>query len=163
MSSLYQIAEKYLNFANMLEESEGEISPETLKELQSNEGDFKEKVRNYRHIIKNWEADIENGKKEKDRIVKFIQNRETNIERLKESLDWAMNTMGLDKYDMGVDGKISYRKSTFVDVDEDILPSKYFIKKVTQSPDKKTIADLLKNGQKIKGAYLKERQNIQVQ
>ena len=41
-----------------------------------------------------------------------------------------------------------------VKVNEDDLPKKYFTKKVTLAPDKKTLKELLKAGKKIKGAEL---------
>jgi hypothetical protein len=41
-----------------------------------------------------------------------------------------------------------------VQVYEDLLPKKYFAKKVELKPDKTTLKELLKAGKKIKGAEL---------
>lgn len=41
-----------------------------------------------------------------------------------------------------------------VKVDEELLPKKYFNKKITVAPDKTTLKELLKSGKKIKGAEL---------
>ena len=57
---------------------------------------------------------------------------------------------------------ITYRKSEAVVIDEELLPKKYFVKKVTETPDKKTIKELLKEGKTIKGAELETRSNIQI-
>lgn len=57
---------------------------------------------------------------------------------------------------------ITYRKSEAVVIDEELLPKKYFVKKITEAPDKKTIKELLKEGKMIKGAELETRSNIQI-
>lgn len=57
---------------------------------------------------------------------------------------------------------ITYRKSEAVVIDEKLLPKKYFVKKITEAPDKKTIKELLKEGKTIKGAELETRSNIQI-
>lgn len=57
---------------------------------------------------------------------------------------------------------ITYRKSEAVIIDEELLPKKYFVKKITEAPDKKKIKELLKEGKTIKGAELETRSNIQI-
>ncbi|MBM0887509.1 siphovirus Gp157 family protein, partial [Escherichia coli] len=41
-----------------------------------------------------------------------------------------------------------------VKVNENDLPKKYFTKKVTLAPDKKTLKEMLKSGKKVKRAEL---------
>jgi len=65
---------------------------------------------------------------------------------------------------MNVTGQIEVRSGALtlkvqknresVQVDEDLLPKKYFAKKIESKPDKKTLKELLKAGKKIKGAEL---------
>lgn len=57
---------------------------------------------------------------------------------------------------------ITYRKSEAVIIDEELLPKEYFVKKITEAPDKKKIKELLKEGKTIKGAELETRSNIQI-
>ncbi|MGC4388733.1 siphovirus Gp157 family protein, partial [Streptococcus suis] len=46
------------------------------------------------------------------------------------------------------------RNPESVQVDEDLLPKKYFAKKIELKPDKTALKELLKSGKKIKGAEL---------
>lgn len=57
---------------------------------------------------------------------------------------------------------LSFRKSEVVEVDETLIPKKYFNKKVDYVLDKIGIKKLLKAGAKIKGAQLMEKQNLQI-
>ena len=58
---------------------------------------------------------------------------------------------------------IGYRKSTSVNiVNEEELPKDLLVEKVSISPDKKAIGELLKNGEVVSGAELVENKNIQI-
>ena len=45
-------------------------------------------------------------------------------------------------------------------IDEELLPKKYFVQKLT--PDKATIKELLKAGKNIKGAALQESRSLRI-
>ena len=47
-------------------------------------------------------------------------------------------------------------------VDEANLPKKYWTKKVTESPNKKELYELLNEGKKIKGATLQENRSLRI-
>lgn len=162
MSNLFQIEEQYQYILQLLEANEGEITPEIEEQLVINEENFEAKAANYRAMIMKWKADIAAAKEEEARIKAFKTNRANAIERLSNNLDYAMTNRGIDKLDMGVKGKISYRKSTAVLVDENLLPKKWFTKKVTESPDKTALKEALTAGKKVRGAALETRQNIQI-
>ena len=68
----------------------------------------------------------------------------------------------LTELDFGVQGKISYRKSSSVVVDEETLPEKYFNSKIVKTPDKVRVKEAIGKGEKVKGAYIQVTQNIQV-
>lgn len=160
MSTLYEIDAKYFNLLNQLEESEGELSPELSAELEISEVDFKAKVLAYRNVITSLKGDIDLADQELKRINGYKASKVRNIERLKESIDNAMQLRNLKEYSDGPLVSISYRKSTSVVVDEDELPKKWFVFK--KSPDKVGIGNALKAGKTIAGAKLHESQNIQI-
>lgn len=160
--NLFEIEEQYQHILQLLEAAEGEITPEIEEQLVINEENFEAKAGNYRSMIMKWKADIAAAKEEEARIKAFKTNRTNAIERLSANLDMAMTHRGMTKLDMGVKGKISYRKSTAVLVDEDKLPKKWFVKKVTTSPDKTALKEALAAGTKVRGAALETRQNIQI-
>ena len=59
--------------------------------------------------------------------------------------------------------KISWRKSSGVKIlDENIIPATYMREKISYAPDKKQIAEDLKQGAVIPGAEIEERQNISI-
>ncbi len=160
--NLYQIDEQYLHILQELESSEGDLSPALEESLKINEEDFQNKVANYRAMIMKWEDDIEAANRETARVKAFKTNRENAIERLSTTLDQTMKLRNLDKLDMGLRGKISYRKSVAVIVMESLLPKKWFNKKVTETPDKLRIKAALDEGEVIKGAGLETRYNLQI-
>ncbi len=160
--NLYQIDEQYLHILQELEASEGDLSPALEESLKINEEDFQNKVANYRAMIMKWEDDIEAANRETARVKVFKTNRENAIERLSTTLDQTMKLRNLDKLDMGLRGKISYRKSVAVIVMESLLPKKWFNRKVTETPDKLRIKAALDEGKVIKGAGLETRYNIQI-
>lgn len=160
--NLFQIEEQYQYILQLLEASEGEITPEIEEQLALNEENFEAKAKSYRAMIMKWKSDLVAAKAEEDRIKAFKQNRQNAIDRLSANLDYALQHRSLEKLDFGVDGKISYRKSTAVVVNEEVLAKKWFTKKVTQSPNKTAIKEALVAGKKVKGAELDIRQNIQI-
>ena len=59
--------------------------------------------------------------------------------------------------------RLTFRKSIAVEVyDEQLIPAEYVRIKTETTPDKKALADALKQGADIAGAALVERQSLQV-
>lgn len=141
----------------------GEIlDEEKLEKLQL---EREKKIENVGLFIKNLEAEKAAVKAEKENFAK----REKSIDRKIEGLK------GWLKYALGVDDHaekppkfatskvvISFRKSESVEVNDSILPKKWFRKKIDLSPDKTAIKEALNNGVKIKGAFLKKNLNVNV-
>ena len=96
-------------------------------------------------------------REEQERLERERIEREEQ-ERLERYLTYAT---GGEKY-QGLQAQVGWRKSEAVIVDEEKLPKKYMVKKVTFDPDKTAIKKLLKDGIKVKGASLEERQNISI-
>ena len=160
--NLFEIDAEYRDILAMLEESEGEITPEIEQALNSNEGDFLKKVTNYRNMIFKWKADLEAIKTEKSRIAAIEKNRNNSIERLKNALEYVMANRNLKSVDLGINGSISYRKSVATVVDEDVLPLRWFSSTTVEKPMRSEIMAALKNGEIIEGARLEERENLQI-
>lgn len=160
--SLFLIEQEYQFILQELENLEGELTPELAEELAINEEQFESKVKSYRAMIMKWKADLAAAKEEEARIKAFKQNRQNAIDRLTTNLDYAMQHRDMSVFDMGVDGKISYRKSTSVVVDENSLDDAWFNEKVTKTPDKTALKKALQAGEKIEGASLLTKNNIQI-
>lgn len=153
MATLYEIDQGILNCLDM---DTGEvIDPDKLSELQM-ERDTK--IENVALWIKNLNADIADYKAEKDSFAEKEKQAKTKLEGLKNWLVFALNGNKFNTAKVSV----SYRKSEAVEVDEEAVPKKWMVKKVTFTPDKTAIKNAIKQGRNIKGCTLVEKNNIQI-
>ena len=157
---LYHITSEQLRINELLEESGGELTPEIEEALTLNEENFLVKSEEYIESIARFKAlaDAADARiKEMQRIKKTAENIE---KRLKESMQWAMKTLGKDKVEVGLH-KLSLRSSTAVSItDETAIPAEYII--VETKIDKMRIKEALKNGATIPGAELQTNTSIQI-
>jgi Siphovirus Gp157. len=125
-----------------------------------------DKIENTICFAKNLDADIEQFKAEEQRIAERRKAKEKLSERLKSNIDryirhqftdenGNVDELGLNKFKMETPRmKISYRKSTKVDVtDESQVPKQFIKEEVVTKIDKKELKEYLKknncNGAKI--------------
>lgn len=107
--------------------------------------------------VKNLEATAKAIKAERD----ALKSREEQAERKALALrEWLSRALEGEKMETAR-VKVSYRKSTAVEVD-DRLPKKWCSKKIVYTPDKVAIKTAIQNGKRITGAKIVERQNIQI-
>jgi NurA-like 5'-3' nuclease len=160
--NLFEIDSEYRDILHMLEETEGEITPEIEQALNNNEGDFLKKVTNYRNMIFKWKSDLQVIKDKRARLSAIENNRNNSIERLKNALEYVMANRSLRSVDLGVNGSIGYRKSTVTIVDEDALDPKWIKTTYVGKPMRAEIKKALKDGETVEGAWLEERDNLQI-
>ena len=126
MSNIFEIQQNLLSIFNTIEDNDGEISDELMKELAIKQDEFKLKIKNYSDLIKNLTADVKLIKEEKDRLTSLQKSKEGIILRLKKIMIEAIENFGDtsksgSKYvDYGT-GKISVRTSKVVNIDEDSI------------------------------------------
>lgn len=157
---LYDINEDIRNLTEKLCEQDGEIKEEDFAALDKIELNFTEKANSYIGIIKELKAEIEcletAGKKQFARA----KRREGVVERLKERLSETMSLMDKEKAET-INGIVSFRRSQSVEIiDEKKIPGAFM--KVTYTVDKAAIKEVLRDGQKVSGAVLKENKSLQV-
>ena len=117
-----------------------------------------EKIENVACWIKNLTAEAEAIKAEKEKLAKRQKQAEAKAESLKKWLAFALEGEKFTTARVA----ISYCKSVSVQVDESLLDKKYMKEKVTYTPDKTALKKALQAGENIEGAYLEEKQNIQI-
>lgn len=161
MPALYEIAgmldRAFEEAENYAREHEGELPEDLAMKLDSLEMAFEEKVGNVALVYKNYRSEAEMVKQEAQKLAtraKTLQNRSDWLKRyLDETLDYRPYK----------DAKtvIGWRRSEYVEI-EDIerLPQAYI--KTEVRPDKENIKRVLKRGDYIGGAVLKERMNITI-
>ena len=159
-NSLYHITSEQLRINELLEESGGELTPEIEEALAINETNFLAKSEGYIESIAYFKAKAEAAKvriEEMQRIKRISENAE---KRLKERMQWAMETLGRDKMEVGLH-IISLRRTLAVNIiSEAAVPNEYV--KVETSIDKVKLKEALKTGAIIPGAELKYNQSIQI-
>lgn len=152
--SLYEMTEDLLGLMEIPEE---EITPEERTEIMEHLMDLiKNKSENTLKYLINMETRIKASKDEEKRIKAYRQSQEKKYERLKQYLVECLTKADVKEIETNI-GKVSLRKApASVEVDENLLPKKYMVKKTTVAPDKTLLKELLKDGKNIKGARLVE-------
>lgn len=119
------------------------------------------KLENYGKYIKNMEAE---EKAIAEQLKVFEARRKTlqrKIEWFKKAIISSLMLSG-EKEFKTINVVLTTRKSQKVEVDEEKLSKQYCIEKLTYNPDKKMLAELLKQGQVIDGAWMVTNINLNV-
>lgn len=127
MSNLYFIEQELLDIFDTLEENGGEITPELEERLSIAQGDFKDKIENYTHVISKYNADINFIKAEQKRLKELADAKAKVVERLSKIMIDAIDKFGDEKpkskvkfVDFGT-GVVSIRNSKAVQLNDDVL------------------------------------------
>lgn len=141
-----------------LEEDDGEELAGRLAEIDMA---IEDKADNYAVIIADLSAQESKLKAEIDRLTKRRQTLRNNTDRMKQSLQQAMETVGKEKM------KTDYYSYTIqknppklVLDDERIVPEDYFVTK--RELDKASLKDALKTGQEVRGAHLEQTESLRI-
>lgn len=141
-----------------LEEDDGEELAGRLAEIDMA---IEDKADNYAVIIADLNAQEDKLKTEIDRLTKRRQTLRNNADRMKQSLQQAMETVGKEKM------KTDYYSYTIqknppklVLDDEEIVPNDYFVTK--RELDKASLKDALKAGQEVRGAHLEQTESLRI-
>lgn len=145
-----------------LEESGGELTEELAQAWQENEQDIKSKADNYNALIQHLNADADAIDKEIKRLQALKKVKDNSAKRVKEHLVNVMSCFGLDRLE-GTYCKMSLRKTSGLDVDEEVITSPYegvingarmmlpdYIT-IDVKVSKTAIKDALKSGEEIAG------------
>lgn len=156
--NLYEMTQAANNLYELL--TSGEIDEQTVTDTLEAMGTA-EKLESYCKVIKQLEADAEMLKAEKERIEKKKKTVENSVDRMKKAVADFMNAQGTKKASAGT-FTVTLSESKAVNVlDESKVPKKYFIK---QDPklDKKTIRELLLQGETVKGCELQINEGVRI-
>ena len=158
--NIFQIDQKYLELQGLLEDSDGELTPEIEKLLNDDSDTIQNKYTNYVNMYNYFSHNSDVISEEIKRLSALKKSADSAAERLKDNLAGSLKLRNLDKYDGGL-FKLSFRKSTSVLIEDESKISKKFLKVIT-SVDKAEISKVLKSGKKVPGASLKENSNLQI-
>lgn len=154
MPSLYQIDQAIMS---CVDGETGEIiDAEALDALMMQR---ESKIESVACWIKNLESDVLALKAEKDAFAARQKAAENKVDGLKK---WLATALQGDKFSTGKCA-VSFRKSEQVDIqDESLVPKEFLKETITYKPDKTAIKEAIKAGQEISGCQLVENLNPQI-
>ena len=160
--NLYDLTTEYQNALDSIkiDEETGEVSG--FEVLDALDASFEDKAEAYALHIKNLEAMAAAMDAEAKALKARKEATQKRADTVKEHLAFAMAPVGKDKVTTAR-AALSFRKSTSVQIaDETKLPEDLWTVKTVRNPDKTAIGKLLKAGEAVPGAELKESKNLQV-
>lgn len=157
--NIYEITGYALELMEYLdaEEIDEQTVANTLESIGADE-----KIDSYCKIIENYKSDISGIDEAIARLKARKERAEKNIDRMKTALDGFMQATKKDKVKTQL-FTVSYRKSKSVEIlNESLIPKEFIKVKTEESPDKTAIKKVLSEGGTIAGCQLKENKNIQI-
>lgn len=154
MASLYEIASRYLDILESMEEDAS-----TLDEIKDT---LENKIENIGCYIKDITAMAEAIKTEEENLCARRKTLEKKADRLKEYLASCMQMTGVKKY-ASQRLAVGFRSSKSVTIlNEAMIPEDFMVIKTTKAPDKVAIKTAMENGIYIPGAEITKKENIQI-
>lgn len=161
--NIYDIAQEHLRIVEILEEMEGEVTPELEKEFNDIMKAGDEKIKAVYHVYRNFAAQIPGIDAELKRIAAIKKSLESNMDRIKNTLEAFMKATGRgvianEEMRIILAKKTSFEYSTF---------PKEFIETVTTKKEclaefKAWAKDHKEDAEKLYGAVFVEGQGIQI-
>ena len=161
MSSLYTLNANFIQLQRMMEDDI--IDEETFKDtLESIEMEIEDKAEGYAIIMRQLTDEADALKKEMDRLKTRKTTIESNVTRLKESLFASIELTGNTKFKTKLFSFNVRNNAPSTSIpDESLIPRKYKIKQ-PDKVDKKAVLDALKNGNKVRGAWIKRTRSLTI-
>ena len=122
--TLYQLAAEWQRIEDELWENGGEFTPELESEMTETKESLARKVDGYNTLYRKFGSVKDAASAEIDRLMKLKRVAENAQKRLKDRLKWNMDVLGIDSLE-GSLCKISRRKSTALEVDEEVMLEPY--------------------------------------
>ena len=160
---LYEITSAYQNIFNQIDET-GEVNESFITQLETIQEDFEQKAILVASYIKNLEAEelaisnaIDEMKARKDKLSK-------KAESLSEYLQFNLQALSINEIKSSPYFKIRLKKCpASVEVfDEKIIPDEYMREKITITPDKMKIKEVLSEGVEVPGCTIQHKIKLEI-
>jgi len=144
--NIYELGEEWLGLQNALLDSEGELDEETEKKLDEFMVAEESKMKGYIMVRANLKAKAEATKKEADRLTAKARAATNAVARMEARLVEHLSLREVQEIETPLGKvKLQFSERVHVDVKEEELPSRFRVKKIAFSADKKAITDALKS------------------
>ncbi len=162
---LYEIANDYLALLQAIDE--GEIPEEAIADtLEAIEGEIEYKADNLACVLKTLNAEVAAIKVEEKALAERRKQKENASERIKNYLSDVLQSLDINKLETARN-KITFRKSESVVIGEGFIAWAQenrddLLSYSAPTANKTAIKAALKEGAEIEGAYIENKQNIQI-
>jgi len=156
--NLYEHDQIEKELAEMVEQNDGEVTPEIMEQLVIANTDTESKRLKISYFMRDLQTSINAHKEEELRIAKRRKTIENKLKWLKNYLTPYVLEYG--KQQVGT-FTWSIRRSKQVHVEDNFNLPDYVVEEVKTKPDKKKIKEVLESGIEIPGAEIVTNQNFQ--
>lgn len=158
--SLALLAEEKSNLERILEESGGELTPEIEAELSQLDLQTAAKLDGYYAFMERCKTIGGLWESRAQEMQKIAKAHYTVAERLKDGIQYAMSTMGVQEIVGNFKrAKLQPTKGRLV-IDEKLLPEEYKLQVIATVPDKERIREKLEMFEEIPGAKIEGGQSV---
>lgn len=161
MSKLYELTEEFLQLMEMA--ADPDIDPEALADtMEGLHGEIEEKADGYAKVIRTLASDSENIDNEIKRLQQRKQTINNNIDRMKKSLQGAMEVTGKTKFKTALFSfGIQNNPASVIIDDETKIPVNFL---VPQPPkiDKIGIKKALNDGAEFDFAHMEQTRSLRI-
>ena len=162
--TLYEITNDYMQLMQMMEDPE--MDPQTLSDtMEGIEGELEVKAESYAKVMKNLEADVAGIKAEIDRLSERKKTIENNIKKMKETLQFAMETTGKTKFKTELFSFGIRKNAPAVVMDEPYIENvpERFLKYSDPTINRTAIKEAIQNGEDLEGlAHLEQSSSLSI-
>lgn len=151
---LYELADSYRRIIRKIEDNDGELTEETMAELEAASSSLEEKIHNYC----SWYRSTESMLRAVSEEIEYLRRRKARLEAqsefIKNGVSDALAAMGADRFDNGRRKAWIQRNaqpSVVID-DQAAIPEEYW--EVTRTPKRSLISSVLSTGHPVPGTRL---------
>ena len=164
MNTLYQLTADYMNLLEMAEDPD--IDEQAFMDtLDGIEGAIEVKAENYAKIMRQLEADAAACDAESKRLKNKSKTIDNNIRRMKQALQFAMQTTGKTKFKTPLFSFYIQKNPASVVMDEQYIeniPERFLVRKDPEI-NRKAIRDAINAGEDIGGiAHLEQTESLKI-
>lgn len=164
MTSLYILTGEYLAIANKL--SDSEFPPEVIADtLEGLGGDLEEKCVNVALFVRNLEASAEAIKVARQQMDERRKAIESKADAVRKYLKDNMQRCGISKIESPYFALTLKKNPPAVIIDDaEAIPSDYMVTPPAPppAPDKKLIAQALKDGYTVPGCHIEQAERLEI-
>ena len=164
MNTLYQLTADYMNLLEMAEDPD--IDEQAFMDtLDGIEGAIEVKAENYAKIMRQLEADAAACDAESKRLKNKSKTIDNNIRRMKQALQFAMQTTGKTKFKTPLFSFYIQKNPASVVMDEQYIeniPERFLVRKDPEI-NRKAIRDAINAGEDLMGlAHLESTESLRI-